>query len=542
MTKRIPCLVIAFAASVTTVLHSGQRATNAAEQPNFVIIMTDDMGYSDIGCYGGEIDTPNLDRLAAEGLRFRRFYNHSICCPTRASLLTGLDPHSAGMGRMTNDLGTPSYHGQLNDRCVTIAEVLRDAGYATRMSGKWHVCSTETDENWPLARGFEHLFGTLNGSGSFYAPNFLMRDDARVPAEEINQPDFYYTHAISDNAVAFIEEAPAEKPLFLYVTYTAPHWPLHAFEDDIAKYHDRFDEGWDVLRDRRYRRMIELGVIDSSTRLSPREPGLPSWEEADNKPWQLRRMEVYAAQIDCVDRGIGRITAALEAAGRLEDTLLVFLADNGGCHVEYAPNRKGDYLPDATRDGGEIRAGNLPEIMPGAENTYQSYGRSWANLSNTPFQFYKSYQHEGGTRTPCIVHWPAYVQGGVWTDQPGYVMDLMATAIEAGGALYPETYRDKPILPLDGKSLLPILVGRTRDDDRAIGGEYGGARSLRQGERKIVAHRGKPWELYNLVADPTELDDLAAEQPDRVRAMAAEYHAWADRVGVIEVEANKGLN
>jgi arylsulfatase len=377
------------------------------QKPNILLILNDDMGFSDLSCYGGEIDTPNLNRLAENGFRFTQFYNTARCSPSRASLLTGLHPHQAGIGVLTYDQGPEGYAGDLNNRCVTIAEVLKENGYRTYMSGKWHVASDldNPSDSWPKQRGFDRFYGTIIGAGSYYDPNTLTRGNDNIEDEPKRDDNFYYTDAISDQAVRYIHEyAPqnSDVPFFQYVAYTAPHWPLHAFEEDIAKYKGRFDIGWDELREQRMQRMIDMGIIDPSWQLTDRDPTQPKWEDAENKAWQLRRMEVYAAQIDRMDQGIGRIIQSLKETGQLDNTLIIFLSDNGACAEGIPPEVTEEELVNNlqlarsyTRTGKKVRFGNRPEIMPGAEDTYQSYETAWANLSNTPFRLYKHWVHEG---------------------------------------------------------------------------------------------------------------------------------------------------
>ena len=495
----------------------------AAERPNIVVIMSDDMGYSDLGCYGGEIETPNIDRLAAAGLRFTNYHGCNMCVPTRASLLTGLYQTTA---RRDN---------RISSHTVTIAEVLSQAGYTTAMTGKWHASAEDDRENWPPQRGFQRYFGTIGGAGSFFAPYSLMRGN-RHAEDEFLDPDFYYTTAISDNAVRYIEEAAADAPLFLYVAYTAAHWPLHALEEDIAKYKGRYAMGWDELRRRRHKRMLELGVVRSEWPLSPRHPDVPAWSDEPNKAWQERRMEVYAAQVDVMDRGIGRIVSALDAAGRLENTLLMFTIDNGGCHVEYTPNRKGAYLPEKTRDGRPVRPGNVPDIMPGAEDTYQSYGHGWANAGNTPFRLFKQFSHEGGVHLPLIVHWPNGLTTGPGelTDQLSHVIDIMPTCLDAAGAKYPGTFAGRQIHPVDGLSLVPILKGTKRPGHDFICWDWAKGRAVQQGRWRLVAVKNKPWELYDVEADRTELVDLAERMPDKAKHLESLWTAWSERTRGLE--------
>ncbi len=513
-------------------------------KPNVVLILNDDMGYSDLGCYGGEVQTPNLDRLAANGLRFSQFYNTARCSPSRASLLTGLHPHQTGVGILTYDSGPEGYAGNLNHRCVTIPQVLKANGYRTYMSGKWHVASslTEPTDTWPMQRGFDEFYGTIIGAGSFYDPNTLTRGNDNIE-HEAKAPGFFYTDAISDQAVAYIERHRREHPdtpFFEYVAYTAPHWPLHAHDEDIAKYKGRFDAGWDTLREARLARLIRSGILDRQWQLSPRDPTQPAWSDAEHKAWLARCMEVYAAQIDRMDQGIGRILAALERTGQLENTIVIFLADNGACAEDIPENVPIDELVEKlmiakshTRDGEPVHFGNDPSRMPGPENTYQSYGQAWANLSNTPFRYYKHWIHEGGIATPLIVHWP----GGIAARNeirhaPGYLPDIMATIVDLTGSSYPDTFDGNPIAPLEGMSLAPTFErdGLARD---AMFWEHEGNAAVRSGKWKLVRAYPGPWELYDLEADRTELHDVAAQHPERVADMARQYEAWAARCGVI---------
>ncbi|MBL6764679.1 MAG: arylsulfatase [Verrucomicrobiae bacterium] len=494
-----------------------------ADRPNIVLIMSDDMGYSDLGCFGGEIDTPSLDSLAAGGLRFSRFYSQNMCVVSRACLLTGVY-HTTSVRQKA-----------ISPLCPTIAECLREAGYFTAMAGKWHLARYEDEATWPNQRGFQRFYGTLGGAGSFFAPSNLIRDNKDASDEFETDRDYYYTDAISDNAVNYIREAKDDQPLFLYVAYTAAHWPLHAKPADIAKYRGKYSKGWDALRKERFARMKELGVIRKDTELSPRNPEVPAWQDEEHPEWQERRMEVYAAQVEVMDRGIGRIIDTLKKTGRFENTLILFMIDNGGCHVEYGPNRKGDYLPDTTRDGRPMRPGNLPSIMPGPEDTYQSYGYGWANLSNTPFRLFKQHDHEGGIHTPLIAHWPKGVPSrGSVTYQIGHLIDVMPTALELAGAKRPKTTSAGKSHPLDGQSLLPVFEGRERDEPKTHFFANAQGQAVRQGEWKLVRVRaGKKkssnWELYNLREDPTELRDLADKNPGRVGTLTKLFENWLAR-------------
>lgn len=536
----------------------------AADRPNIVLIMSDDMGYSDIGCYGGEIKTPTLDRLAAGGLRLTQFYNTARCCPTRASLLTGLYPHQAGIGHMMDDKGRDGYRGDLNRRCATIGEVLRPAGYGTYAVGKWHVTKgaqpDSNNHNWPLQRGFDRFYGTITGAGNFYDPGTLTRDNTMISpvADELYKPKrYYYTDAISDHAIRFIgdhHQATPDKPLFLYVAYTAAHWPMHALDEDIAKYQGAYDAGYEPIRRARYDRMLALGLIPPSTEFTAT---LGNWSEVPNKSWEARCMEVYAAMIDRMDAGIGRIVAELERTGRLENTLVFFLQDNGGCAETVGRQRNMvpverpaspplkpqpagfiDTLvqPTRTRDGWQVRRG--PGVMPGPADTYIAYGQAWANVSNTPFREYKHWVHEGGISSPLIVHWPAGVKRrGELVRDPAHLIDIMATCVDVAAAPYPPARptRDtaEAIQPLEGKSLAPTFSGQPIDRE-AIYWEHEGNRAVRIANWKLVAKgpAGK-WELYDIDRDRSEQHDLAAQHPERVRDMTAKWEAWANRAQVL---------
>ncbi|TLS52406.1 arylsulfatase [Paenibacillus antri] len=516
------------------------------KRPNVVLILNDDMGFSDIGCYGGEVDTPNLNKLAENGVRFTQFYNTARCSPTRASLLTGLHPHQTGIGILVDDDGPEGYAGNLNERCVTIAEVLKEHDYRTYMSGKWHVATDlfHASDTWPKQRGFDRFYGIINGAADYFAPVTLTRDNENIEHEALQNNDFYLTDAISDEAVTFIKAHAQEypdRPFFQYVAYTAPHWPLHAPEEDIAKYKGRFDKGWDALREERLQRMIDLGIVRESWELTERDPGQPSWEEADEKEWRLRRMEVYAAQIDRMDQGIGRIVRALEETGQLDNTLILFLADNGGC-AEELDAKLGEHLfrkrivREKTKHGEPVIYGNLSAHAPGSESTYQSYGVAWANLSNTPFRLYKHWVHEGGISTPLIAHWPKVIRdkGGI-RHTPGQLTDIMATVLEATGAVYPETYRGRAVLPLEGSSLVPVFRQDTLERPPLFW-EHEGNGAVRSGKWKLVRNYPGPWELYDIESDRTETKDVADRHPDIAKELSQLYEAWALRCGVIPRE------
>lgn len=539
-------------------------ASSESVRPNIVLIMSDDMGYSDIGCYGGEIRTPTLDNLADNGLRFTQFYNMARCCPTRAALLTGVYPHQAGIGLMTGDSKLPGYRGELGRNVLTIAEALKTVGYRTYMSGKWHVTRfTGPDgpkENWPRQRGFDRFYGTIIGAGSFYDPATLCRENKFVTPvnDKEYQPDtYYYTDAISDNAVKFLadHEEDASRPFFLYVPYTAAHWPMHALPHDIAKYQGKYDGGFAPIRQARLKRLKELGLLDSSAELSP---GSDNWEKTPHKEWEIRSMEVYAAMIDSMDQGIGRIVAEIKRQGKMEETLIMFLQDNGGCaegYGRYAPKKPypTDYKPFTadqlqskiwppmqTRDGQPVQVG--PGVMAGDNDTFIAYGRGWANVSNTPFRHYKHFSHEGGISTPLIIHWPAGMepsQRGRLERQPGHIIDIMATCVDVAGITYPKKHANYDLTPLEGVSLRPALAGEPLNRTDAIYFEHHLNCAIRDGDWKLVrtGQTGKEaklakWELYDMSRDRSELHDLAMKYPEKVVELSQKWEAWALRAQV----------
>ncbi|MES2791954.1 MAG: arylsulfatase [Planctomycetota bacterium] len=541
-------------------------AAEKSSPPNIVLIMSDDMGYSDIGCYGGQIQTPHLDSLASQGVRFTQFYNMARCCPTRASLLTGLYPHQAGVGHMTSDNRHDGYRGELNKQCVTLAEVLGTAGYTNYMCGKWHVTRNDGPDGdksaWPLQRGFHKFYGTIKGAGSFYDPTGLCRQNTYITPEndpEYQSESYYYTDAISDNAVRYLaqhQQGAPDKPFFLYVGYTAAHWPMHAKEQDIAKYQGKFDQGYEAVRATKFERMKSMGLLAADAKLTT-EPD--AWSKVANKAWEARCMEVYAAMIDNMDAGIGRIVAQLKRDGQLDNTLILFLQDNGGCaegtgrqsnaaavSVLKPLGRDGlqtRVTPQMqTRDGRAVRTG--PDVMPGPADTYVAYGRDWARVSNTPFREFKHWTHEGGISTPLIAHWPAGITAetvGKFSREPGHLIDIMATVVDVSGAAYPHEHRGQPIKPMEGKSLRPALSGSPiTAAPRQIYWEHEGNRAVREGNWKLVAKEDQPWELYDIDADRTELNNLAEQHPDRVRDLSAKWDAYAARANVLPLGTWRG--
>lgn len=500
--------------------------------PNIVLIISDDMGYSDLGCYGGEIETPALDQLAGEGIRFTNYYVHNMCWPTRASLLTGLYP------RTPLKDGSPT--GGFRDDIITLPQALKEADYRSYMAGKWHL-SDAAEPHGPSAphkRGFDRTYATYHGTTDFFAPADLNENGEDRTYEWKNNPDYYQTDAITDYSLKFLKEhrennETSAKPFFLYVAYNAAHWPLHAKPEDIEHYKGRFSAGWDALRKERHARMKELGVVDPDWALSPRHPNVPAWEDEPHQAWQERRMEVYAAQITCMDRNIARIVDYLEETGQRDNTLILYQHDNGGCHVEYPPTRTGSWTKPFTTDGlnRPVHPGNLPHIMPGDQSTWQSYGYGWANLSNTPFRLFKQHDHEGGTRSPLIMSWPAGIRNplnGGLSHEVMTVLDLMPTLLDLAGL---STDPRPGFIPFEGESFLAILKGnpdawQTPDE---LHWEHSKGKATRMGDWKLVSENRKPWELYRIYEDGTELNNLADAMPEKVAELEAKHQAWDRR-------------
>ncbi|WP_338868214.1 arylsulfatase [Spirosoma sp. SC4-14] len=500
----------------------------APQRPNIVFILADDMGFSDIGCYGSEINTPTIDQLAANGIKLRSFYNNARCCPTRASLLTGQYPHTVGMGQMVTmpsaAIRPGSYQGFLDDRYPTIAERLKQAGYRTYMVGKWHV--GERPQHWPRKRGFDHYFGLISGASSYYeiipaenGKRVIVEDDSEFtpPAE-----GFYMTDAFTDHAVQYLndqQQKQTSNPFFLYVAYTAPHFPLHAYESDIAKYEKLYSQGWDVTRANRYQKMKKLGFVDNRYPLTPRPATIPAWNTTTDKARWVRKMAVYAAMIDRMDQNIGRLIKTLKANGQHENTLIVFLSDNG-----------------SSNENVEGRKLNDPGKKIGERGSYVTYDTPWANVSNTPFRKYKRFIHEGGLITPCILQWPRGIRPQTgFVDEIGHVMDLVPTALELAG----QSLAGQPSKALPGKSL-SYLWGTNRAISRTYCWEHEGNKAIRKADWKLEKDtEDADWELYDLKTDPCEMNNLAQKQPQRVASLRAEYDAWAQGVGVQERLAGK---
>lgn len=537
------------------------------QSPNIIIIMADDLGYSDLGCYGGEIATPNLDRLARNGVRFNAFYNTGRCCPTRASLLTGLYPHQAGIGKMTTDDGVPGYRGTLSKNTVTIAEALKRAGYQTGMVGKWHVSETvrrpDKDEElkwlahqadfgdfsepgtYPVARGFDKFYGTIWGVVDYFDPFSLVWGNK--PVKTVPK-DFYYTNAIGDSSVAFVAQftkagkdkakPDAARPFFLYVAYTAPHWPIQALPEDIKKYETLYKDGWQALRQKRHQRIIAQGVIDPAITPLP-EFMFPNadWPTNPTKAWDARAMAVHAAMVDRMDQNIGKLIAKLKQTGQLDNTVILFLSDNGASPEDPTNYGPGFDRAGSTRDGQPVAFPTKKEVMPGGELIHAGIGEIWAHSINTPFRYYKARQHEGGIATPLIVHWPNGLRDkNRIVQEPMHVMDLMATCLDLAKSTYPTTYEGRTIPPTTGKSLVPLLTSATPPNQRihpVLFWEHFGAAALREMDWKIVRLAQKDdWELYDLKNNRSETINLACKYPDRVKQMAETWDKLAHQYQV----------
>ncbi len=537
-------LRVAAAVAFLCVALPNTRSQARASRPNILLILADDLGFSDVGCYGAEIATPNLDKLAAEGLRFTQFYNAARCCPSRATLLTGLYPQQAGMGDMAGGkkMGPLGYEGRLTGRCVTIPEVLKPAGYRCYMVGKWHLGEKPN----PIERGFDEFYGMIGGFNTCWEehPSYTRLPASRA-RREYAPGHFYSTDVFGDYTLDFLADArrTPDQPWFLYLAFNAAHFPLHAPEAEIAKYEKVYQQGWDKIRAQRFERINQLGILPRDTALTPRgfvpanwANKQTGWADKYNPPWDslpadrradlARRMAVYAGMIDRMDQNIGRVLADLRQHGELDNTLVIFLSDNGAC-AEWDP-----YGFDGASGPHNVlhKYDDLKNI--GGPNSYVSYGSAWANACNTPWRLYKHYDHEGGISTPFIVRWPAILKRrGEMDGAPSHILDLMATFVEVAGAEYPKTFNGHAILPLEGRSLLPVLKGEAMPP-RTLFFEHEGNRAVRENRWKLVSLKGQPWELYDFEKDRSELQNLAAQQPETAARLAKAWDQWAERCHV----------
>ncbi|MGZ0168743.1 MAG: arylsulfatase [Planctomycetales bacterium] len=500
------------------------RAADPEARPNIIVIVADDLGYSDLGCFGGEIETPHLDSLADNGLRLTRFYNMGRCCPSRTSILTGHYPHRVGVGHKVADLGMPGYRGFVSPDAPTIAESLKPAGYRSFISGKWHLGTPD-----PTKHGFEEFYGTLVSAQTFWDPDHYMRLPAGRSKRKYDKSAFYGTDAVTDHALDFLKEArrTPDKPWFVYLAYHAPHFPLHAPKQDIAKYADKYHVGWDRMREDRLGRMKKLGIVPEHTKLTPRSR---YWDYGEkntgvNPPWDTlpkdrrtdlaRRMAIYAAMIDRIDQNVGRVLDDLKSAQELDNSVVVFMSDNGAC-AEWDPHG----FDVSSSPNNILHRGEELDQM-GGPNTYSSVGSGWANSSNAPWRLYKHYTHEGGIASPCIIHWPSNLKRrGEIDHRPTHIIDLMPTVNEIAGAAYPGK------ITLPGQSLVPMLQGKPAEP-RTLYFEHESNKAIHEGKWKLVALKQRDWELYNVDIDRTELNDLADRHPAIVKRLAAKWDRWA---------------
>lgn len=517
-----------------------------AGKPNVILILADDMGFADLGVTGSEIKTPNIDALAQGGAMLSAMYNCARCCPTRASLLTGLYPHNAGVGHMGANLGTPAYQGFLRNDSATIAEHLRADGYRTLMSGKWHVAGdfeARKVDSWrvgdvehptPRQRGFDHFYGIMDGATHFFSPHYMLEDDSRV---ETVPDDFYFTDAITDKAIGMIEGAVTDQvPFFLYLAHTAPHWPLHAHPEDIAKYDGVYSKGWDAVRTARHEEMNGQNIFQTTWDISPRDDGVHPWEAEENRDWEASKMATYAAMVDRMDQSIGTLIAALKRLGQFENTLILFLSDNGGCAEFMAEDGWAQFYPDLTHDGKKITMGNVTDLRPGDPLTFQSYDKPWANVSNAPFRLFKHYVHEGGISTPLVVHWPNGFEPRQTAHAPCHVVDILPTILDVTGASYQSEVGGHEIQPMQGESLLGLFQGADWEREQPIFWEHEGNAAIRFNQFKLVRLHDEPWELYDMETDRTELNNLAGRHSRFENDLIRQYHGWAKQVGVMNWE------
>lgn len=515
-----------------------------SQRPNIILILTDDMGFGDLGVMGSEIRTPHIDSIAQRGVLLTSMYNAARCCPSRAALLTGMYPHKAGIGHMGANLGTPAYQGYLRNDAATIAEVLRPAGYRTLMAGKWHVGGDfwarlvdtwkvgDVEHPTPRQRGFDRFYGIIDGTINYFSPWYIMEDDQRV---EVSSTAYYFTDAITDKAIAMIEESTrGNKPFFLYLAHAAPHWPLQAPEENIAKYEGRYAKGWDEVRGARYEEQQKRGILQHRWDLSPRDAGAPPWTDVGHQHWESLRMGVYAAQIDRMDQQIGRVLDTLRRLGQFENTMILFFSDNGGCAEFMREDGWAQFYPDVTNAGQKMTLGNRPDLRPGGPLTFMSYELPWANVSNAPFRLFKHYVHEGGISTPLLVQWPSRIPRGGTLHTPCHITDVMPTILEAAGAHYPKELGGEAMQPPDGESLLPLLEGRHWARQQPIYWEHEGNAAARIGNFKLVRKFNQPWELYDMETDRTELHDLSKGNEMMLKKLTSNYEGWAQSVGVVD--------
>ncbi len=504
---------------------------SADQKPNILLIVADDLGYSDLGCFGGEIKTPHLDSLAARGVRLTQFYNTGRCCPSRGTIMTGQYPHRIGLGHMTRNLNQRGYQGHIADEAITVAQILQQGGYRTFLSGKWHLGTED-----PTKSGFEEFYGTLVSAKTFWDVDHFTRLPASRATHTYPKGEFYGTDALGDYAIDFMRKGRQnpEQPWFLYLAFNAPHFPLHAPKEEILKYADRYHVGWDQIRQERLARMKELGIVPPETKLSPRSRYW-DWGEAEarvNPAWDslptdrqgdlARRMAIFAAMVDRMDQNIGRVLTSLKQNNELENTLIIFTSDNGAC-AEWDPF---GFDIRSSRNNTLYWDDQLEKM--GGPDTHHSVGSGWANASNTPWRLYKHYNHEGGIASPGIVHWPAQIrQQGAIISTPAHIIDIVPTLLTAAQVAYPTQWNGVKTIPLPGQSLF-IPINNSPQTERTLYFEHQGNRAIREGRWKLSALRGGPWELYDISVDRTELSNLAEKHPDVVKQLDQKWQAWAE--------------
>jgi arylsulfatase A-like enzyme len=544
-------LKIIFLCFIVNISLAQNKAISAFSKPNIIIILADDMGYSDLGCYGGEIETPNLDWLANKGMRFTSFYNASRCCPTRASLLTGLYQHEAGVGNMTRNQFEAGYRGHLTPNSVTIAEVLKGVGYQTGMVGKWHISETkalpseETQLKWlshqitdldfsdtlsyPTHKGFDKYYGNIWGVADYFDPFSLV--NGTKPVKTVPK-DFYYTNVIGDSTASYINQfSKKEQPFFIYTAFTAPHWPIQDLTKDIEKYQDTYRKGWQYIRRQRYVKMVKLGLVNpKEVKLSEFMYPEKNWSTNPDTAWDARAMAVHAAMVDCLDQNVGKLIKALKTSGELENTLIMFLSDNGASAERPETLEPGFDRAGTTRDGEKIIFSADKKVLPGSQTTMAGIGPQWANVSCTPFRYWKSKEHEGGISTPFIAFWPRMItQENAVINSSSHIIDLMPTCVELSGAIYPKMYNGYQISKEEGISLIPIFKGEKNELGRELFWEHNGAAALRTGDWKIVRVSAKDnWELYDLKHDRSEINNLNKKYPERVKEMVEKWEQFAN--------------
>jgi len=509
-----------------------------AKRPNIVIISASNLGFSDLGCYGSEIRTPAIDKLAEEGMLFTQFYSCGNNAMSQTALMTGQYPHRVGMGVPMVDLELKGYRGSITQSTITLAEFLKSAGYTTLMSGKWgltrHYKPNAPSFAWPLNRGFEKFYGTILSQTSYFEPQFLMMNSLPYPFGE----EYYHTYAVANEAVEFLDQTRGRSnPFFLYVAFTAPSWPLHAPEEEVKRYARQYVTGWDLTRSARFEEMTKRGLLPYGTQLPPRDERVSDWSRVGSyAPWHSRRMEIYAAQISAMDRGVGMIMNKLKQLGADEDTIVIFLSDCGASGAELSPKTKSRSIPAETKEGAPVQVGNIPSSKPGGRAVFQSCGVPWANVSNTPFRGYAESVYEGGIAVPCIIRWNQHSDPGK-VIEPVHIIDILPTLVEISEHPFPKELGGHDTLPPAGRSMVPLFSVNYRSDlmtaenrkHRYFFWEVQGNIAIRHGYWKLVLPRhGRQWELYHMAADRCETKNVFIQNQTKpeIVEMIARYERW----------------